>query len=51
MNEDIDIRVLLLPPPGDDNLWEKSIIDIHSHSGSVTVEVAGIPCNPNIGIF
>ena len=41
MNEDINIRVLLLPPPGNDNVWEKSIIDIHSHSGSVIVEVAG----------
>ena len=41
MYEDIDIRVLLLPPPGNDNVWEKSIIDIHSHSGSVIVEVAG----------
>jgi len=41
MNEDINIRVLLLPPPGNDNVWEKSIIDIHSHSGSVIVEMAG----------
>ena len=40
MNEDINIRVLLLPPPGNDNVWEKSIIDIHSHCGSVIVEVA-----------
>lgn len=41
MNEDINIRVLLLPPPVNDNVWEKSIIDVHSHSGSVIVEVAG----------
>ena len=43
MNEDIDIRVLLLPPPGYGSAWEKSIIDIHSHSGTVIVEVAS--CN------
>lgn len=44
MNEDINIRVLLLPPPGNDNVWEKSVIAILSHCGSVIVEVAGFHC-------
>ena len=51
MDEDINIRVLLLPPPGNDNVWEKSIIDVQSHCGSVIVEVASFFYNYKCGIF